>query len=109
MSKSREARSLRVIQWMLKRIYRLLSYSQEPLQPSNRRVSRKSRGVRLHVQSFDSLSNKKMAFKDIRKSRKLLSAEEIRLLALLLFILIAALAANLALARNLPGGEWLFL
>jgi hypothetical protein len=50
-----------------------------------------------------------MAFKDIRKSRKLLSAEEIRLLALLLFILIAVLAANLALARTLPGGEWLFL
>ncbi len=50
-----------------------------------------------------------MAFKDIRKSRKWLSAEEIRLLALLLFIFIAALAANIAVARLLPGGEWFFL
>jgi hypothetical protein len=50
-----------------------------------------------------------MAFKDIRKSRKLLSAEEIRLLALLLFILIAVLTANIVIARALPGGEWFFL
>src|ERR1044071_3515813 len=50
-----------------------------------------------------------MAFKDIRKSRKLLSAEEIRLLALLLFILIAVLAGNIVIARALPGGEWFFL
>jgi len=50
-----------------------------------------------------------MAFKDIRKPRKLLSAEEIRLLVLLLFIFAAALAANIALARSLPGGEWFFL
>jgi hypothetical protein len=50
-----------------------------------------------------------MAFKDIRKSRKLLSAEEIRLLALLLFILIAVLTANIIVARALPAGEWFFL
>ncbi|RPJ28168.1 MAG: DUF2029 domain-containing protein [Chloroflexi bacterium] len=50
-----------------------------------------------------------MSFKDIRKSRKWLSAEEIRLLALVLVILIALLAANIALARLLPGGEWLFM
>lgn len=49
-----------------------------------------------------------MAFKDIRKSRKWLSAEEIRLLALLLFIFVALLAANIALVRVLPGGEWFF-
>jgi Glycosyltransferase family 87 len=50
-----------------------------------------------------------MSFKDIRKSRKWLSVEEIRLLALLLFIFIVVLAANIALARVLPGGEWFFL
>lgn len=50
-----------------------------------------------------------MAFKDIRKSRRWLSAEEIRLLALLIFILVAVLVGNLALARVLPGGEWFFL
>lgn len=50
-----------------------------------------------------------MAFQDIRKSRKWLNAEEIRLLALVLFVLIALLAANIALARVLPGGEWFFL
>jgi hypothetical protein len=50
-----------------------------------------------------------MSFKDIRKSRKLLSAEEIRLLVLLLFILIALLMADIALVRVLPGGEWLFM
>jgi hypothetical protein len=50
-----------------------------------------------------------MAFKDIRKSRKLISVEEIRLLALLLFIFVVILAANIAAARVLPGGEWLFL
>ena len=49
-----------------------------------------------------------MAFKDIRKSRKWLSVEEIRLLALLLFIFAVVLAANIAMARVLPGGEWFF-
>jgi hypothetical protein len=50
-----------------------------------------------------------MAFQDIRKSRRWLSAEEIRFLALLLILLIALLAGNIYLARILPGGEWLFL
>jgi hypothetical protein len=50
-----------------------------------------------------------MAFQDIRKSRKWMSAEEIRLLALLLIILIALLVGNIALARVLPGGEWIYL
>jgi hypothetical protein len=50
-----------------------------------------------------------MAFKDIRKSRKWLSVEEIRLLALLLFIFVVVLVANIAMARVLPGGEWFFL
>lgn len=50
-----------------------------------------------------------MAFRDIRKSRKWLSTEEIRLLALLLFLFVAVLAANIAIARDLPGGEWFFL
>src|SRR5262245_29137781 len=50
-----------------------------------------------------------MAFKDIRKSRKWLSVEEIRLLTLLLFIFILVLAANIDIARILPGGEWFLL
>jgi glycosyl transferase family 87 len=50
-----------------------------------------------------------MALKDIRKSRKWLSAEEVRLLALLFFIFVLILAANIAIARVLPGGEWFFL
>jgi hypothetical protein len=49
-----------------------------------------------------------MAFRDIRKSRKLLSAEEIRLLVMGLILLAALLAGNIALARVLPGGEWFF-
>jgi hypothetical protein len=50
-----------------------------------------------------------MAFQDIRKSRKWLSAEEIRLLVLFLVLLTALLVANIYLARVLPGGEWFFL
>jgi hypothetical protein len=50
-----------------------------------------------------------MAFQDIRKSRKRLSAEEIRIIALFLVVLAALLALNIYLARNLPAGEWLFL
>jgi hypothetical protein len=50
-----------------------------------------------------------MSFQDIRKSRKWLSAEEFRLLALVLLIVGGLLALNIALARILPGGEWLFL
>ena len=38
-----------------------------------------------------------------------MSAEEVRLLALVLVILAALLAGNIALARTLPGGEWFFL
>lgn len=49
-----------------------------------------------------------MAFRDIRKSRKWLSAEELRVLALGLFVLALMLAANVSLARILPGGEWFF-
>lgn len=49
-----------------------------------------------------------MAFRDIRKSRKWLSAEEIRVLALGLFVLTLMLAANISLARMLPSGEWFF-
>jgi hypothetical protein len=49
-----------------------------------------------------------MAFRDIRKQRKWLSAEEIRLLAIGLIILAVMLAGNIALARVLPGGEWFF-
>jgi hypothetical protein len=50
-----------------------------------------------------------MAFQDIRKSRKRLSAEEIRIIALFLVVLAALLTLNLYLARSLPAGEWLFL
>jgi hypothetical protein len=50
-----------------------------------------------------------MAFRDIRKSRRWLSAEEIRLLALVLFILAVLLVGNITLARAAPGGEWFFL
>lgn len=49
-----------------------------------------------------------MAFRDIRKQRKWLSAEEIRLLVFGLILLGALLAGNIALARVLPGGEWFF-
>lgn len=50
-----------------------------------------------------------MSFQGIRKSRRWLSAEEIRLLALLLLILAILLVLNIALARILQGGEWFFL
>lgn len=50
-----------------------------------------------------------MAFRDIRKSRKWLSAEEIRVLVLGLVVLAGVLAGNICLARILPGGEWFFL
>lgn len=49
-----------------------------------------------------------MAFRDIRKQRKWLSPEEIRLLFLGLIGLAALLAANVSLARALPSGEWFF-
>jgi hypothetical protein len=50
-----------------------------------------------------------MSFQYVRKSRRWLSAEEIRLLALLLLILAVLLAGNIALARIVQGGEWFFL
>ena len=50
-----------------------------------------------------------MAFKDIRRSRKFLSIEEIRLLLLALLLLVGVLALNIFLARNLAGGEQFFL
>lgn len=50
-----------------------------------------------------------MAFQDLRKSRKWLSAEEIRIIVLFLIVLVGLLALNIYLARMLPAGEWLFL
>jgi len=50
-----------------------------------------------------------MAFKDIRKSRKWLSAQEIRIIVLLVILLAGLLAANVYAAQVLPGGEWLYL
>jgi len=50
-----------------------------------------------------------MAFKDIRKSRRWLSAQEIRIIFVFLLILAALLAANIYLARTTPGGEWLLI
>ena len=49
-----------------------------------------------------------MAFRDIRKSRKWLSAEEIRIIVALVIVLAGLLALNIYLARILPGGEWLY-
>jgi hypothetical protein len=50
-----------------------------------------------------------MAFQDIRKTRKWLSPEEIRLLVLILIGLAVLLSVNIFAARNLAGGEWLYL
>ena len=50
-----------------------------------------------------------MSFPDIRRSRRWLSAEEIRILIFLLILLVALLVLNIYLARILPGGEWLYL
>lgn len=50
-----------------------------------------------------------MSFQDIRKTRKWLSAEEIRLLGFILIGIAVLLAVNIFLARILPGGEWLYL
>ncbi len=49
-----------------------------------------------------------MAFQDIRKSRKRLRPEEIRIVALFVIVLAGLLALNIYLARILPGGEWLY-
>lgn len=50
-----------------------------------------------------------MAFRDIRRSRKWLSVEEIRLLLLGLVLLAGLIVLNIYLARVLPGGEQFFL
>lgn len=50
-----------------------------------------------------------MAFQDIRKKRKWLSAEETRIVLLALFLFAGLLALNIYLARTLPGGEQFFL
>jgi hypothetical protein len=50
-----------------------------------------------------------MAFQDIRKSRKFLSATDIGFVLGVLILLGALLALNIYLARTLDGGEWLFL
>ena len=50
-----------------------------------------------------------MAFKDIRKSRKWLSPQEIRIIIAFLIFLSALLALNHFLARTLVGGEWLLI
>lgn len=50
-----------------------------------------------------------MAFKDIRKSRKWLSIEEIRLLLLAFILFVGLLALNIYIARVLPGGEQFYL
>jgi len=50
-----------------------------------------------------------MAFQDIRKSRKFLSATDIGFVLGVLILLGALLALNIYLARELDGGEWLFL
>lgn len=50
-----------------------------------------------------------MAFQDIRKSRKFLSATDIGSVLGALILLGAVLALNIYLAQTLKGGEWLFL
>jgi hypothetical protein len=50
-----------------------------------------------------------MAFRDIRKSRRRLSPQEIGIIVLVLFILSTMLALNVYVSRITPGGEWLYL
>lgn len=50
-----------------------------------------------------------MAFRDIRKSRRRLSPQEIGVIVLVLFILSTMLALNVYVSRVTPGGEWLYL
>jgi hypothetical protein len=50
-----------------------------------------------------------MAFKDIRKSRKWLSPQEIRIIVVFLLVVLALMALNVYLARTLVGGEWLLM
>jgi len=50
-----------------------------------------------------------MAFKDIRKSRKWLSPQEIRIIAAFLIFVAALLALNVYLSNTVTGGEWLLM
>jgi hypothetical protein len=50
-----------------------------------------------------------MAFKDIRKSRKWLSSQEIRIIVVFLLLISALLVVNVYLARTVVGGEWLMM
>src|SRR6478736_4098306 len=50
-----------------------------------------------------------MAFRDIRKSRRRLSPQEIGVIVLVLFILSTMLALNVYVSHVTPGGEWLYL
>lgn len=50
-----------------------------------------------------------MAFKDIRKSRRWISPQEIRIIVIFLLLLAALLALNVYLARTVAGGEWLLM
>ena len=50
-----------------------------------------------------------MAFQDIRKSRKFLSAADIGFVLGVIIFVVALLILNIYLARTLQGGEWLFL
>src|SRR5215203_1421754 len=50
-----------------------------------------------------------MAFQDIRRSRKFLSATDIGFILGALILAAALLILNIYIARTLEGGEWLFL
>jgi hypothetical protein len=50
-----------------------------------------------------------MAFRDIRRSRRWLSVEDIGVILMAIILLIGLLALNIYLARTLPGGEQFFL
>ncbi len=50
-----------------------------------------------------------MAFQDIRKSRKFLSAADIGFILGALILIAGLLGLNIYIARTLEGGEWLFL
>jgi len=50
-----------------------------------------------------------MAFQDIRRSRRFLSATDIAVILGILVLSVALLVLNIYLARTFKGGEWLFL
>ena len=50
-----------------------------------------------------------MAFKDIRKSRKWISPQEIRIIVAFLLVSSALLALNIYMARTVTGGEWFLM